>query len=168
MFLDPRKASRAVDSLMEAGFRRRDISLLMSDRTRARYFPEEPTRAPEGAALGGTLGAVAGGLVALVSLASPGGIVVAGPIAALLTGGAAGAVGGGLLGALVGAGFSKEEARRYERWIIDGGMVVGVRCDDDGQARAALRVLEAAGAEGPLRHQRRPRRERTSQPAFVL
>ena len=168
MFLDTRKASRAVEALMVAGFRRDDISLLMSDRARARHFPEEPTKAPRGAAMGGSLGAVAGGLVALVSLASPGGIAVTGPLMALLTGGTVGALSGGLLGALVGAGFPTDLARRYERWIIEGGMVVGVQCKDDEHARGAVRILEAAGAARPLRHTRGRSRARTSQPVFAV
>jgi len=49
-----------------------------------------------------------------------------GTIAAALAGGAAGAVGGGIIGALIGAGIPEERARRYDRGIREGNIVLGV------------------------------------------
>src|SRR5580765_1179562 len=101
-------AERAIESLIDYGYSRDDISLLMSDATRGREFSlQMATKAPEGvatgAAIGGVLGAVAAGLVAVGILVVPGlPLVAAGPVVATLAGlgagGAAGAVTGGLIG----------------------------------------------------------------------
>ena len=58
-----------------------------------------------------------------------------GTIAAALAGGAAGAVGGGIIGALIGAGIPKERARRYDRGIREGKIVLGVtpRSEEDAE-----------------------------------
>jgi len=58
-----------------------------------------------------------------------------GTIAAALAGGAAGAVGGGIIGALIGAGIPEERARRYDRGIREGKIVLGVtpRSEEDAE-----------------------------------
>jgi len=58
-----------------------------------------------------------------------------GTIAAALAGGAAGAVGGGIVGALIGAGIPEERARRYDRGIREGKIVLGVtpRSEEDAE-----------------------------------
>ena len=137
-------ASQAVDDLASVGFTRDQISLLMSEGAREDYFPEETTRAPEGATAGGLLGAIAGGLVALVSLAVPGGIVVAGPVAAASGGAAAGGVGGGLVGALIGLGIPEKEAERYDVELGDRAILVMVDTFSTEQADRARRILNAA------------------------
>ncbi|HKG21678.1 MAG TPA: hypothetical protein VKC34_07245 [Blastocatellia bacterium] len=144
-------ADRAVEDLVHYGFMRDDISLLMSDATRGREFGMQmATKAPEGAAtgatIGGVLGAIAAGLVALGILAVPGlGLVAAGPIVATLAGLGAGAAAGGLTGALIGLGVPEHEAKFYNEEIERGGILVGVYAHDDrtGQAR---KILDAAGA----------------------
>lgn len=75
-------AERAVESLVDYGFSRDDISLLMSDATRGREFSlQMATKAPEGVAtgatVGGVLGAIAAGLVALGIVVVPGLALVA-------------------------------------------------------------------------------------------
>src|ERR1044071_9130263 len=107
LFRSRADADRAVEDLVHYGWSRDDISLLMSDATRGREFGlAMATKAPEGAAtgatIGGVLGAIAAGLVALGIIAIPGiGLVAAGPIVATLAGlgagGAAGGVEGGVL-----------------------------------------------------------------------
>jgi len=85
-------AETAVDSLIDNGYPRQDISVLMSDATRGREFAlKMATKAPEGAAtgatVGGALGAIAAGLVVLGVIAIPGlAIVAAGPVVATLAG----------------------------------------------------------------------------------
>jgi hypothetical protein len=121
-------AAHAVDQLVQVGISPDDISVLMTEETRALHFASEPkTKAPEGAAVGGALGAIAGGLTALASLAVPGGIVVAGPILAALGGAGLGAVGGGVLGALLGLGIAEHEAQLYSEELGRGGILVAVR-----------------------------------------
>jgi heat induced stress protein YflT len=145
-------AERAVDSLVENGYPREDISLLMSDATRGREFAlQMATKAPEGAAtgatVGGALGAIAAGLVVLGIIAVPGlAILGAGPIVATLAGLGAGAAAGGLAGALIGMGIPEHEARFYNEAIEKGGILLGVYAHDD-RAAHAKKILEASEAE---------------------
>ncbi|MBA2378497.1 MAG: hypothetical protein H0V76_02855, partial [Blastocatellia bacterium] len=88
-----------------------------------------------GAAIGGTLGAIIGGIAAIgTSVLIPGlGLVVAGPIAAALVGAGAGGATGTLVGGLIGWGIPEEKAQAYETGIREGGTVIGVnpRSDED-------------------------------------
>jgi len=145
-------AESAVESLVDYGYSRDDISLLMSDATRGREFTlQMATKAPEGAAagatIGGALGAVAAGLVALGIIVVPGlALVAAGPIVATLAGLGAGAAAGGLTGALIGLGIPEHEAKFYNEAIEKGGILVGVYAHDD-RTDQAKKILEASGAE---------------------
>lgn len=145
MFRNPESAEHAYRAAEERGYGKEDVSLLMSDETRDRYFKKDDddvegeTKALEGvgtgSAIGGTLGAIIGGIAAIgTSLVIPGlGIVVAGPIAAALAGAGAGGGLGALVGGLIGSGIPEERAKVYEEGIRDGGIVMGVhpRTDDD-------------------------------------
>lgn len=145
-------AEVAVDQLVEAGFSREDISVLMSDATRGREFAmttdsKAPEGAATGAAIGGVLGAIAAGLVSVGIIALPGiGLVAAGPIIAALAGAGAGGAAGGLLGALAGAGIPEHEAKFFSEEIEKGGILVGVFAHDDRSARAR-EIFANAGAE---------------------
>ena len=145
-------AELAVERLSEAGFSRDDISVLMTDATRGREFAmKTDTKAPEGAAtgaaVGGVLGAIAAGLVAVGVIALPGiGLVAAGPIIAALAGAGAGGAAGGLLGALVGAGIPEHEAKFFSEELERGGILIGVYAHDD-RTDLAKEVFESAGAE---------------------
>src|SRR5262249_50697900 len=108
MVRTPAEAETAVRRIMDLGYRRDDISLIMSDATRRAHFAVEPgaqaaAGAGIGSALGGAVGAVVAAIAALgTSLVLPGiGLIVAGPIAAALVGAGAGSATGGLIGALV-------------------------------------------------------------------
>jgi hypothetical protein len=102
IFHSRENAEHAVDDLIRAGFSHNDVSLLMTDKTKARDFDiKKATKAPEGAAtgaaIGGTLGAVAAGLAAVGSITIPGfALFAAGPLVAALTGLGAGAAAGGI------------------------------------------------------------------------
>lgn len=152
LFKTRSSAERAVDSLVNDGYPREDISLLMSDATRGREFAlQMATKAPEGAAtgatVGGALGAIAAGLVVLGVIAIPGlAIVAAGPVVATLAGLGAGAAAGGLAGALIGMGIPEHEAKFYNEAIEKGGILLGVYAHDD-RAGQAKKILEASGAE---------------------
>ena len=145
-------AERAVEDLVTHGWSRDDISLLMSDATQGREFGlAMATKAPEGAAAGGTiggvLGAIAAGLVATGVLAVPGlALMAAGPIVATLAGLGAGAAAGGVTGALIGLGFPEHEARFFNEQLEHGGILVGVYSHDD-RVPQARKVMEAAGAD---------------------
>ena len=145
-------SEEAVEDLVDAGFSRDDISVLMSETTRGREFALAPaTKAPEGAVtgatLGGVLGAIAAGLAAVGILVIPGvNLVAAGPVLAALAGLGAGAAAGGIAGALTGLGIPEHEARFYKEEIERGGILVGVYTHDD-RTRDARRILDDAGAE---------------------
>ena len=145
-------AEMAVDQLVNAGFSRDDVSVMMSDAPRGREFAiTEDSKAPEGAAtgaaVGGVLGAIAAGLVSVGIIAIPGiGLVAAGPIIAALAGAGAGGAAGGVLGGLVGAGIPEHEATFYSEELNKGGILVGVYAHDD-RVGAAKEIFTNAGAE---------------------
>jgi hypothetical protein len=147
-------ADRAVASLLDEGFSKDDISLLMSDKTRDRLFSstdDEANRVAKGgivgAALGGGLGALAAGLTAVGILVLPGGSLLAvGPIIAALSGAGAGAAIGGLSGALINAGFAADEANRFAKEISLGKAVVIVHAQNENRASIAESVLGSSGA----------------------
>lgn len=138
MFRDRESTEQAYNSMRGRGYTDDEINVMMSDKTRDTYYGEgtvdtelgnkalEGTGA--GAAIGGTLGAIIGGIAAIgTSVLLPGlGLVVAGPIAAALVGAGAGGLTGGLVGALIGWGIPEEHAKLYEEGIKNGGTVVGV------------------------------------------
>lgn len=149
-------ADRAVQDLMDDGFRKEDISLVMSkpkdgDGNGGNLHVEKGNKAAEGvatgAAIGGTVGAVAMGIAAVATVAIPGmAIVAAGPIVAALTGLGAGAAAGGITGGLIGLGIPEHEAKLYNDKLGAGGVLVGVNAEGE-REKVAKRILETAGAE---------------------
>ena len=147
LFNDRQSAEQAYNTLQSRGYSRDDVNLLMSDETRQKHFGEGTaetelgSKALEGAgagsAIGGTLGAIIGGIAAIgTSVLIPGlGLVVAGPVAAALAGAGAGGLTGGLVGALIGSGIPEEHAAEYEEGIKNGGVFMGVnaRADEDAE-----------------------------------
>ena len=144
LFNDRESTNRAYNSLRDRGYSDEEINLMMSDQTRDSWFADEDntelgSKALEGAgagsAIGGTLGAIIGGIAAIgTNVLLPGiGLVVAGPLAAALAGAGAGGLTGGLVGALIGSGIPEERAALYEEGVRNGGAVVGVtpRNDED-------------------------------------
>lgn len=144
MFRDRESAEGAYNSALNRGYTKDDINLMMTDDTRDKYFTDGPdtelgSKALEGAgtgsAIGGTLGAIIGGIAAIgTNVLLPGlGLIVAGPLAAALAGAGAGGLTGGLVGALIGSGIPEDRAVAYENGIKNGGIVMGVnpRTDED-------------------------------------
>jgi uncharacterized membrane protein len=152
VFDDRVSAEAAVNQLTQLGFGQQDITVLMSDQTRAKEFGvTNKTKAPEGAAAGatagGVIGAIVAGLIAVGSIAVPGGILVTGPLVAALAGAGVGGAAGTLVGALVGAGIPEHEAKALGERIKTGGILVGVHAEGE-RADYAKKVLKAWGAEG--------------------
>lgn len=147
-------ADRAVSSLLDEGFSKDDISLIMSDKTRDKLFSstdDEANRVAKGgivgAALGGALGAFVAGLTTVGIIVLPGGSLLAvGPIIAALSGAGAGGAVGGLGGALISAGFAADEASRYEEEIKRGKAVVIVHAANEEKAIIAEAALSESGA----------------------
>jgi hypothetical protein len=122
-----------VHDLTTGGFSTDDISVLFPDKSSTKDFAHEKhTKAPEGAAIGGTVGmstgAVLGLLAGIGSLAIPGvgPFIAAGPIMGALSGAAVGAAAGSLAGALIGLGIPEYEAKRYEGKITGGSALISV------------------------------------------
>lgn len=147
LFRDKNDAERAYDSMIQRGYSRDDINLMMSDETRKKYYPADRAASSDlgdkaleglgvGSAIGGTVGAIIGAIAAIgTTVALPGlGLLVAGPIAAALAGAGAGALTGGLVGALVGWGIPEDRAKEYEKGIREGGIVMGVTPRNDADA----------------------------------
>jgi hypothetical protein len=64
----------------------------------------------------------------------------------MLGGVGAGGVVGGIVGALVGMGMPEYEAKRYEGYIRDGGVLVSVHCESSDEVKRAKDLLESVGA----------------------
>ncbi len=148
------QAERAVDTLVQAGFRSADISVLLADNRGTKDFAhEKETKAPEGTAAGVTTGGIIGGglgiLAGIGTLAIPGlgPFIAAGPIMAGLAGLGVGGAVGGMIGALVGMGIPEYEAKRYEGRVKSGGVLLSVHCDTSNQIKSARELLKNTGAE---------------------
>jgi len=154
IYRDRQQVERAVDSLLDAGFRSEDVSVLLPDNVGTKDFAHEKnTKAPEGATTGATTGAVLGGTLGLLAgigaLAIPGvgPFIAAGPIMGALAGAGTGGVVGGIVGALVGMGIPEYEAKRYEGMIKEGKVLLSVHCDNSDWVKRAKDLLEHTGAE---------------------
>jgi len=134
-FKDRKSAELAYNRLKEKGYTDKDIDVMMSDATHAKYFKKNEEEGfgsqvkegvGAGSAIGGVVGALAGIFAAVgTSIIIPGlGLVFAGPIALGLAGAGAGGVTGGVFGALIGAGMPKERAVKHENNIKKGDIVV--------------------------------------------
>ena len=139
LFKNPQNAENIYNDLLRRGYKKEDITLMMSDDIQRKYFSNDAisenamgSKTLEGmgvgGAVGGTVGAIAAALAAVgTSLVIPGlGIVIAGSLAASLAGAGAGAAAGGIFGALVGAGIPEPDVQNYEKGIKEGGVVIGV------------------------------------------
>ncbi|GAC1613949.1 MAG: hypothetical protein NVS4B5_01860 [Vulcanimicrobiaceae bacterium] len=158
-FHDRASAEAAVERLGAIGYGQNDVSVVMNHETRSKYFGEEAAAhgstdrsssiakgAAGGGMIGGTLGALVAAVVgtgALGLTVATGGVAapfIAGPLAAALAAGGAGAAAGSVLGGLVGAGMPAYDAKRVDRDVEGGNIVVSVHADDEdaGEARTAL------------------------------
>ncbi|HET6932383.1 MAG TPA: hypothetical protein VFI45_18805 [Candidatus Acidoferrum sp.] len=145
----------ATDSLIRAGFPAADISVLLPESLAGLQDmgTEKATKAPEGtaagvttgAAIGGTLGVLAG--VGLLAIPGLGPFIAAGPIMAGLAGLGVGGAVGGVTGALIGLGIPEFEAKRYEGRLKKGGILLSVHCDTSEEIDRAKKELKATGAE---------------------
>ena len=148
------QAENAAASLVQAGFRSDDISVLVPDRNSSRELgTEKATKAPEGAAtgvgaggaIGGTLGLLAG--IGALAIPGLGPFIAAGPIVGALAGLGAGGAVGGFVGALVGMGIPEYEAKRYEGRVKDGGVLLSVHTATSERVNVAKQILERTGAK---------------------
>jgi uncharacterized protein YjbJ (UPF0337 family) len=166
LYDSPESAARAYDELTTRhGYRAEEISIVMSDETRRRFFGDatpgeelkRPTKAAEGAGIGAGIGMGVGAalgalLAAASSIALPGlGLVIAGPIAGAIAGAGAGGAAGSLVGLLIGMGIPEQRAEEYERGIREGGIVLGARARDDQHGDELERDFNRYGARDIMR-----------------
>jgi hypothetical protein len=80
-----------------------------------------------GAAIGGTLGVLAG--IGALAIPGFGPFIAAGPIMGALAGVGAGGVAGGIVGALVGMGIPEYDAKRHKGMVKKGHALLSMHCD---------------------------------------
>lgn len=149
-------AEQAIHELMQRGFKKQEISIIVRNSSAAPMPGATETDASETVglgAIGGTaIGGLAGLLIGLGTLTIPGmgAVLAAGTLTSVITSTAAGAgvgaVAGGLIGALVSMGISEEEAHVYAEGVRRGNILVAVQTDD-ARAAEAFTVLRAASNE---------------------
>jgi uncharacterized membrane protein len=134
-------AENAVAQLKQLGYTSNEITIMMKDRNAAAELASDTgTRTMAdvgtGAAIGGTVGAVLAGLLAVGSVTIPGvGLIAAGPLAAMFAGAGAGGLAGSLVGWLTSAGIPDDVAPYYERGLHAGGVVVACAARPGDEAR---------------------------------
>jgi len=135
------KAETAVSQLKQHGYGQNEVTIIMKDRNAAENLAHETgSRSLEGigtgAAIGGTIGAVLAGLLAVGTVTIPGvGLIAAGSLAAMLAGAGAGGLTGGLIGWLASAGIPEDIAPYYESGLNSGGVLVAVGCHINDEQR---------------------------------
>lgn len=154
IFKTRESADKAIAALESRGYTKDEINVITSEVTRDKYFEGENKPvdvgsstlkgAGAGSAIGLTLGAIIGGVLAVGSVVIPGvGLIIAGPLAAALAGAGAGSVAGGLIGALAGWGIPEAQAKKYENAIKEGKIVVAVRPHSDEDAKMIKKEWDA-------------------------
>jgi hypothetical protein len=164
LFANREAAEGAIDRLVQAGFSPSEIGLVGPGETGE---PEFKKSAAVGVGGGAVVGAIAGGLLGLASMAVAPGIgpiITAGawlpPLIGVVTGGSVGGTAGGLL-AMAGTG---DEGLHYRQQIQAGRFLVNVAADDPEKARTTLEesgALEVAdlGASASARAVTEPERD---------
>lgn len=153
IYFTRRAAEEAVGALVEAHFRKSDISALFPDNAGTKDLAHERnTKAPERAVTGAVAGVIAGGvlgwLAGVGTLAIPGvALVVAGPVIAALAGAGALGIVAGIIGALIGMATPEYEARRYVGRVRHGGVLLSVHCDNRDWVKRARQILRKTGGE---------------------
>jgi len=154
IYPDRTSVENAVDALRTANFRNTDISVLFPENAGTKDFAHEKgTKAPEGvatgvptgAAIGGTLGWLAG--IGALAIPGLGPFIAAGPIMGALAGVGVGGALGGIAGALIGMGIPEYEAKRYEGRVKNGGILLSVHADSSDWVKRAKEILEHTGAQ---------------------
>jgi hypothetical protein len=148
------EVERCVDALKMDGFSTTDISVLMPDPVGSQNFAHtKGTKAPEGAVAGAGTGAVVGGTIGLLAgigvfaIPGVGPFIAAGPIMAALAGAGVGGAIGGIAGTLIGLGIPEYEAKRYEGYIKDGGILLSVHTENSDELEKVKKCLEKNGAK---------------------
>jgi uncharacterized membrane protein len=134
------EAQKVLTDLVNTGFDRDDISLVVSD-TEGRYqnlanrtdVVDDDVTAGEGALIGGLEGGLLGFALGLGALAIPGigPIVAFGPLVGALIGAGTGAVTGGLAASLIDSGVDEADAHTYAEAVRRGYVLLSVHAPDE-------------------------------------
>lgn len=142
-----------VENLQKEGFASDEISVLLPEEGASDKFAhEKSSKAPEGASTGAGTGLVVGGIlgwlvgIGAVAIPGVGPFIAAGPLMALLAGAGTGAAIGGVAGGLIGLGIPEYEARRYENFVKDGGILLSVHTSNTDLMDRAEKILKDTGA----------------------
>jgi hypothetical protein len=159
VFTDISSGERAYGLLREMGYVD-DVSVLLSDEARVRYFPSPGLKGEvvgdtegDGPGFGSIIGIGAGAaigalLAAAACLAIPGpGVVIIGPLAAVLIGAILGGLSGSLIGSLLGIGYSEQDAKKSEEKVRQGNVIIGINPRSEEDAEKISREWQAAGGE---------------------
>jgi hypothetical protein len=115
------------------------ISLMKNLRKHRKGF--QPARARVYCILGWLVG------IGAVAIPGVGPFIAAGPLMALMAGAGTGAAVGGIAGGLIGLGIPEYEAKRYENFVKDGGILLSVHIADEDKLSHAEQILKDTGAK---------------------
>lgn len=170
LFKDKDSAELAFQSVVDLGYDKSDVNVVMSDEVRQRDFLAhnppagypDPTDLEEKAAagdinnpanntwggpVGGTVGTLAPVVAAVGVLMVPGFGIVAGPLAIALIASAATGVAIGLMGILKNWGIPDSRVEQYEVGLRGGGILLGVEVRSDADALQIQQRWQESGGE---------------------
>jgi len=141
------QADEIVDHLRSESFSKNDISVLFANQgaktelSTTKAGSEAVAGAGRSSFIGEPLNWVAG--IGVQALPGLGPFIIAGPIIAALRATA----GGDIAGGLISLGISEPEARRYERELDNGSILLSVHTDDAGDIARTKDIFKQAGAQ---------------------
>ena len=169
LFKDKDSAELAFQSVVDLGYDKSNIDVVMSDEVRKRYLlSHDPTTGHPGTTdleeaaaadvnssanktwggpVGGTVGTLAPVVAAVGVLLIPGFGIAAGPVAIALAASAATGVAIGLMAILMNWGIPDSRIKQYEAGLHAGGILLGVKAHSDADALLIHQRWEESGGE---------------------
>jgi hypothetical protein len=153
IFATTGEVEAAIDALQAAGFRSTDISVLVPEKAGKQETQRGKRMKTRRATAGGVSGAVLGGALGwlagmgMIAIPGVGPLIAAGPIVSALAGVGIGGTVAGITSALISTGIPEHEAKKYERRVKGGGILMSVQADDEDWAVKARSLLHHTGAE---------------------
>ena len=168
LFKDKDSAELAFQSVVDLGYDKSDINVVMSDEVRRRHFlarsptagpgktdleeaaaadPDDSANKTWGGPVGGTVGTLAPVVAAVGVLLIPGFGIAAGPVAIALAASAATGAAIGLMGTLMNWGIPDSRVEQYETGLRAGGILLGVKAHSDADALQIRQRWQESGGE---------------------
>ncbi len=160
LFKDKDSAELAFQSVVDLGYDKGDINVVMSDEVRQRFVLghsglEEAAAADTndsankiwGGPVGGTVGTIAPVVAAVGVLLIPGFGIAAGPVAIALAASAVTGVAIGLMAILINWGIPDSRVKQYEAGLRAGGILLGVKARSDAEALQIRQRWQERGGE---------------------